>query len=117
MAIGITFKDEKCLHIYAQEFPHDGALIVGNKLALLELRRAIDEALKGRESKGHLTASDGEGYRAYVFRIEDDERELFESLEMPYITQYGDVNSHMYFVNGGKENKPPNPIGILWERK
>ncbi|WP_158232141.1 hypothetical protein [Sporosarcina sp. P20a] len=47
----MTFKDEKYLHIYAQHFPHDGAVIVGNKLALLELRRAIDEALKGRESE------------------------------------------------------------------
>ncbi|VDG98070.1 Uncharacterised protein [Lysinibacillus sphaericus] len=117
MAIEMIFKDEKYLHIYAQNFPHDGAVIVGNKLALLELRRAIDEALKERESEGHVTASDGEGYEAYIFRIEDDERELFESLEMPYITQYGDVNSHIYFVNGGKENKPPNPIGILWEKE
>ena len=73
--------------------------------------------MKEGESEGHLVASDQEGYELYVVKIEDDEQELFESLEMPYISQYGEVNSHIYFVNGGKENKLPNSIGYLWEKK
>lgn len=113
----MTFQNEKYLHIYAQHSPHDDAAIVGNKLALTELRRAIDEALEEHESEGYVIASDGEGYEVYVVRIENEEQELFESLEMPYITQYGEVNSHIYFVNGGKENKPPNPVSILWEKE
>ncbi|HLR68659.1 MAG TPA: hypothetical protein VK105_16295 [Virgibacillus sp.] len=113
----MTFKDGRFLHVYAQDFPHDGSVITGNKLALLELKRAIDEALKEGESEGNFTASDGEGYELYVVKIEDDEQKLFDSLEMPYVSQYGDTNSHIYYVNGKDDDDLPNPIGYLWERK
>lgn len=113
----MTFKDGKYLHIYAQHSPHDGGVIAGNKLALLELKRAIDKALKEGESEGDFTASDGEGYDLSVVKIEDNEQELFDSLEMPYVSQYGDANSHIYYVNGEDDDDLPNPIGYLWERK
>lgn len=111
----MTLKEGKYLHIYAQHDPHDAAVIVGNKLGLLELRQAIDEALKGIEYEATLTPSDGEGYEAYVVMLEDDEREKFESLEMPYVSQYGERNSHIYYVNGGDEDRPPKPVGSLWD--
>ena len=110
----LTFKDEKYLHIYAQQMPHHESFIVGNKEALLELREMINEALKEEESERYFTSSDGEGYQAFVIKIPDDEVELFESLEMPYTMQYGDVNSNIFFVNSSeKPNEPYSPVTLL----
>lgn len=32
---------------------------------------------------------------------------------MPYVSQYGDTNSHIYYVNGEDDDDLPNPIGYL----
>lgn len=61
----------KLLHIYPQEYCHTEAKIVGNRDALLQLRRTINKALatgsavtpSGYDS---LYASDGEGYELRV---------------------------------------------------
>lgn len=112
--IKLTFKAEKYLHIYAQHMPHQESFIVGNKEALLGLRKMIDEALIDEESEGDFTSSDGEGYQVFVIRIQDDDVELFESLEMPYTMQYGDVNSNIFFVNNTKKtNVPYSPVVLL----
>lgn len=109
----MTFKCNEYLHIYASHMPHHESFIVGNKKALLELREMIDEALREEESKRDFTASDGEGYQAFVIKIPDDEVKLFESLEMPYTMQYGDVNSNIFFGNSTKNNAPYSPVTLL----
>ena len=94
--------------------PHHESFIIGNKKSLLELRGMIDEALREEESERYFTSSDGEGYQAFVIKIPDDEVELFESLEMPYTMQYGDVNSNIFFVNSTKKpNAPYSPVTLL----
>ncbi|MBM7713282.1 hypothetical protein MHB50_13835 [Siminovitchia sp. FSL H7-0308] len=115
--IGMTFKDTKYLHIYAQYMPHHESFIVGNKTALLELKRVIDVALSTGESQGDFSASDGEGYEVIVIKVSDDSMKLFESLEMPYTEQYGEINNHMYFVNETKDNSTPHPPAILLKNK
>ncbi len=109
----MTFKDTKYLHIYAQYMPHHESFIVGNRKALLELRRAIDVALIEGESHGDFASSDGEGYEAIVIKVSDENMELFESIEMPYIEQFGEDNNHMYFVNDTKDTGAPHPPAIL----
>ena len=114
----MTFKDEKYLHIYAQHTPHYESFIVGNKKALLELRETIDEALKEGESDKYFTPSDGEGYQVFVIKVSDDDMALFESLEMPYTMQYGEVNSNMFFVNDTKDpSAPHSPVVLLKKMK
>ncbi|WP_226528561.1 hypothetical protein [Metabacillus niabensis] len=54
-------KGTNVLHIYAQDAWHQEAYIVGNKEGLLELRNAIDEALKSKEAVAHVFPTDGEG--------------------------------------------------------
>lgn len=55
-------------HIYAQGSQHSPAQISGTREFLLELREAIDEALRTNRSAStdSLFTSDGEGYRAII---------------------------------------------------
>jgi len=115
--VALTFKDEKYLHIYAQHMPHQESFIVGNKEALLELRKMIDEALREEASERYFTSSDGEGYQAFVIKVQDDDVELFESLEMPYTMQYGEVNSNIFFVNNTEKLNVPYSPAILLKKK
>lgn len=102
------------LHVYAPHMPHHESFIVGNKKALLELRRMIDIALNEEEAQGDFVSSDGEGYETFVIKVSDDKMKLFESIEMPYTEQYGEVNNHMYFVNNIKGLKEPySPVVLL----
>ena len=82
------------LHIYAQQGPHDEAYIVGNKPALLQLRRAISAALKNENGLGEtsrfakcVSAADGEGYTVGVIQLNEDfgGRTWNELLCSPYI--------------------------------
>ena len=110
----MSFKDEKYLHVYAPHMPHHESFIVGNREALLELKRLIDIAINEGEAKGNFFSSDDEGYETFVFNVSDDDGRLFESLEMPYTEQYGESNNNMYFVNDIKELKNPySPIVLL----
>lgn len=101
--------------------PHQESFIVGNKEALLELREIIDEALREdsgeEESERYFTSSDGEGYQVLVIKMQDDDVELFESLEMPYTMQYGEVNSNIFFVNNTEKNNAPYSPAILLKKK
>lgn len=52
-----------------------------------------------------------------MIKIPDEDMELFESIEMPYIEQYGEVNNHMYFVNATKDPDAPHHPEILLKKK
>jgi len=74
------------LHIYAQEAWHDDAFIVGDRLGLEVLRKAITEALEvGRASGPDLFVTDGEGYAVKII-CEDSgwQEEFWCSLSLPY---------------------------------
>ena len=75
------------LHIYAQEAWHDDAFIVGDRLGLEVLRKAITEALEvGRASSGSdLFVTDGEGYEVKIICDDSGWREeSWRSLSLPY---------------------------------
>lgn len=57
-------------HVWQQSFQHSPALIRGNRVALLNILAAIDEALNNTEGEAtaSLMASDGEGYSLIVQR-------------------------------------------------
>lgn len=56
-------------HIYAQYIWHGDAMIEGTRAALVEIRDAIDQALRtgmDAETKESIFTRDGEGYRVVV---------------------------------------------------
>ncbi|WP_108671796.1 hypothetical protein [Peribacillus acanthi] len=69
-------------HFFGQQMWHDNAYLIANRIALIELKEAIDIALKHGESRLGLSPSDGEGYYLYINCVEDDFE--WEALEMPY---------------------------------
>lgn len=76
--------DTRYLHIYAQAFWHEEAVIVGNRDALLALADAINVAVlsgdSGTESMEAFTA-DGEGYTVRVRLMDYDG---MRKLRLPY---------------------------------
>lgn len=97
------------IHVYAQHSHHQESFIVGNKQALIQLRSLIDKALAEGTSKGVFFPSDDEGFDLYVAVVENED--LFQSLEMPYTEQFGDMNHHNYYVNQKDDpNAPFSPI-------
>ena len=69
-------------HIFGQQMWHSTAYLIANRTALLELKEAIDVALKHEETRLGLMPSDGEGYDLFIKCVEDDFE--WEELEMPY---------------------------------
>ncbi|MGE7907237.1 hypothetical protein ACQKNS_22840 [Peribacillus sp. NPDC094092] len=69
-------------HIFGQRMWHDNAYLIANRTALIELREAIDTALKFEETRLGLSPSDGEGYDLFIKCVEEDFK--WEALEMPY---------------------------------
>ena len=77
------------LHIYGQEQWHGEAYIIGNRGGLLELKKAIEQALS--DNKGEtgddepVFANDGEGYQTKVIMNNTDWLESFwVKLALPY---------------------------------
>ena len=49
-----------------------------------------------------------------MIKVPDDDEALFESIEMPYTAQFGDVNNNTYFVNEKTDsNAPHSPVILL----
>ena len=69
-------------HFFGQQMWHDNAYLIANRIALIELREAIDTALEHGETRLGLSPSDGEGYDLFIKCVEDDFE--WEALEMPY---------------------------------
>ncbi|MFS0638224.1 hypothetical protein AB1K84_20160 [Mesobacillus foraminis] len=69
-------------HIFGQQMWHSNAYLIANRTALLELKEAIEVALKHEETRLGLMPSDGEGYDLFIKCVEDDFE--WEELEMPY---------------------------------
>lgn len=62
---------EKMLHLLAPSRFDNVAAVVGDSTALLQLRNAIDDALKSTTGGTFLFQSDGEGYSLAVVRVDD----------------------------------------------
>jgi hypothetical protein len=87
---------EPYLHLYAQACEHDEAMISGNRESLIQLRDAIDEAIKtehngifrnpktimGMDTKSDFFTKDGEGYTVLIRCVEDDGE--FDKYSLPY---------------------------------
>lgn len=69
-------------HLYGQRYWHDEAYMIGNRIALVELREAIDIALKNGEKRIVSSSADGEGYELFIKCVEDDFD--WEEIELPY---------------------------------
>ncbi len=105
----MSWNDYKYLHIYAQHAHHQESFIVGNRKALIDLRRKIDQALANGTSIGTFFPSDDEGFQLFVGVVEDEDK--FNSLEMPYTEQFGEVNHNNYFLNlKDDSNAPYSPV-------
>lgn len=61
---------------------HDSSFLIANRAALLELKDAINIALKHGEFRLGLSPSDDEGYDLYLKCVDEDFD--WEKLEMPY---------------------------------
>lgn len=73
---------DQLLHIYAQEFWHSPAEIMGSREALKALRDVIDTALlTGQESHSKAMAVDGEGY-SVIINIRDEK--ALNARPLPY---------------------------------
>ena len=101
--MSLELKGSNILHIYAQDSWHQEAFIVGNEEGLLELRNALDLALKSKQGIANVFPTDGEGYEAYVLLVGDDEEDKFHQLKLPYIgknmdqgTVFDDENVNIY---------------------
>ena len=83
--------DYKVLHIISQEYPHESAMIVGNKSGLEELKNTIEKVLSNqskRDETDTVFVIDGEGY-SVIIRQEEDE-EVFNQLDLPYTCDWWD---------------------------
>ncbi len=71
------------LHLYAQEYWHNDAHIIGTRDALITLRDVINVALKNHERESHCSvfAADGEGYRVMVGVATE---QSMDTLQLPY---------------------------------
>ncbi|WP_145524323.1 hypothetical protein [Virgibacillus sp. SK37] len=103
---------QKYLHVYAQHSHHQESFIVGNREALLELRKLIDIALSNGKSVGDFFPSDDEGFQLYVGVVESED--TFNSLEMPYTEQFGEINHNNYFINLKDDPRAPYSPVILF---
>ena len=65
------------LHIIPQEWWHTSAFIIGNRAALEELKKAIEEALESPSGvgSGEFYPKDREGYSVYIACVSEDEIE------------------------------------------
>lgn len=72
------------LHIYAQEIWHDDVFIVASRDALYNLQAAINDAMLKGSARFGAFASDGEGYSIYVILLDEDRRDSWNSLRLPY---------------------------------
>ena len=59
------------LHIIAQKWPHQSALVIGDRAGLIALRNTLFLALSGGEASASVYANDGEGYGVIVIHRED----------------------------------------------
>ena len=90
--MGKKEQDINLLHIYGQEQWHGNAYIIGNKGGLLELKKAIEQALS--DNKGEIGddkpvyANDGEGYQTKVMMNNTGWLESFWGrLAVPYTAE------------------------------
>lgn len=88
-------------HIFGQQMWHSNAYLIANRTALLELKEAIDVALKHEETRLGLMPSDGEGYDLFIKCVEDDFE--WEELELPY-------HNREYYVPDETVGLSPNKI-------
>lgn len=80
------------LHIYAQQFPHDEAYIVGNREGLESLRKTLNYLLCNEVPGDEFPArdfvlsyaNDGEGFHTAVIREDGDD---WNKLELPYASR------------------------------
>ncbi|MCY7500445.1 hypothetical protein [Bacillus pumilus] len=100
-------KDKIC-HIYAQKSWHMDSYIIGNREGLIELKSAIDQALKSNVGQAELFPSDLEDYTTYVALVND--KEELDSLIMPYIDEDNDDENLIHpvdIVTSLEEKKTP----------
>jgi hypothetical protein len=76
----------RTLHVYGPAHWHDEAHLVGNRAALEDLKRALEEALASGDDVSLAYAADGEGFGCTVILVEDDTQ--WQQIRRPY---HGDL--------------------------
>jgi len=75
--------EDEILKVYGAPFWHSSVNIVGSKDSLIDLRDAIDKAIKEGASSADFFETDGEGYRVTV-NCEERNFEEWARLPMHY---------------------------------
>ncbi|MGG3857135.1 hypothetical protein ABET41_04040 [Metabacillus fastidiosus] len=75
-------QDTPVCHLYGQDMWHSTAYIVANRIALEELREAIDTALSNGEYRVSSSTSDSEGYHLFISCVPNDFN--WNTVELPY---------------------------------
>lgn len=73
----MALKFDNVLHVYGQEEWHDDVIIVGDEIALRNLVKIIEKALKGEtvsDEENCFYTKDGEGFCVHVKCEKDMER-------------------------------------------
>jgi len=80
------------LHIYGQRAHHDDAFIVGNRNALIQVKKAIEKALsreEGAEGIIAVSVNDGEGYDLEIIMDNSDWiKGRWSKRAVPYTADY-----------------------------
>lgn len=77
--------NEKVVHIFPQPYYHEEAVIIGNKKGLLDLKKAIEDALESGFGDCILMPSDAENYRCRVIMNDEDwESPFWKRMKVPY---------------------------------
>ncbi|GAB2554474.1 hypothetical protein [Gracilibacillus alcaliphilus] len=103
------------LHVYAPHAPQHPSFIIGNRQALTDLCRLIDQALRKDTANKGFFPSDNEGYDVYVGVVKN--QMIFRSLEMPYTNQFGEANQQFHFINIQNDPSAPYSPGTLFENR
>jgi hypothetical protein len=69
------------IHLYSNFTYHDPAYLCGTKESLIELREAINLALREGKAEFEAFTADGEGYELNVYCLNDDG---MSNLQLPY---------------------------------
>jgi len=72
------------LHLHAGSSFHVEGHIVGDREALIRLRKAIDRAISTGKGAAPVSVNDGEGYTCFVLCVPE---ELTDGLAVPYTSE------------------------------
>lgn len=86
---------ERIAHIFAQAEWHDDAYIFANTNALLEIKKAIEQALETGEGDCILMPSDGENFNLKIIKSDEEfNSPYWQKMWYPYTSEHAEYSNH-----------------------